>query len=39
MKTIKFIIPLSIPLIVSSCKTDNTSKTSQEKEVQIEENQ
>lgn len=37
MKTIKFIIPLSILLIISSCKTDNKSKTSQENEVQIEE--
>lgn len=37
MKTIKFIIPLSVLLIISSCKTDNKSKTSQEKKVQIEE--
>jgi len=35
MKTIKFIIPLLTLLILSSCKTKNTSKLSLEKEVKI----
>ncbi len=37
MKTIKFIIPSLVLLIIYSCKTDSKSKISQEKEVYIEE--
>lgn len=37
MKTIKITITLSVLLIISSCKNDNKSNISQEKEVQIEE--